>query len=324
MQHNNFYYDFQRYYWNAWRIEQKKQGNTTDWYMKGFEKSGDEFMDTIPVYDSGNRFLVLITKALRDQWDMKDDKRHWTLNEWLYIFMVHRITGSGSSFDQDHGYKNTIIPQLGELNDIDEMTDWIYEYNGPMYTSGGCQIPAFPKLDNPFCKPWTYDFRMLTEKAQGKLYLCTLLPQLIDKLAKRMKSGKMTHREVVDTCYNFNRKRGFNSFTFQYSLFAADCSDFFPEYVDEESPCYWGTNSRKAVKLMTPKGKGKVEERMDIVVDDFIVDFKKKYGIDIQWKSVEATACDYYKYLKEWIPDYYKHLGTPRRDFSLIPKGTKV
>ena len=320
MTKNMFYWDFQRYYWNAWRIEQAKLGNTTDSYMQGFVKTGDVFMDTIPVYDSGNRYWVLITKVLRDVWDNRHLKDHWNLEEWLYLFMVHRITGSGSSFDQDHGYKNTIIPQLAELQDMNEMVEWIYNFEGAMYTSIGCQIPAFPKLDNPACMPHLHDYKSLKKSGQGKLYLCTLLPQLIKQIATRIKKSLTPHREIIDMCSTFNRSRGFNSFTFQYSLFSADCSDFFPQLVDHESRVYWGTNSRKAVQLMTPKGSGSILNRMDDIVDEFIVDFKKSYGIDIQWKSVEATACDYYKYLKEWVPDYYAHLGQPRRDFSIVPQ----
>ena len=58
-------------------------------------------------------------KARNDSYD--NQHGFWTRREWLWIFMFHRITGSGASFEEDHGYRNTVVPQLAKLKTCEEM-----------------------------------------------------------------------------------------------------------------------------------------------------------------------------------------------------------
>ena len=45
----------------------------------------------------------------------------WDRVEWFFVFLLHRITGSGASFEADHGYRNSILPEIAELENIDEI-----------------------------------------------------------------------------------------------------------------------------------------------------------------------------------------------------------
>jgi hypothetical protein len=59
--------------------------------------------------------------------------------------MCHRITGSGASFENDHGYRNNIVQHWGKHRDIKDMAEDLVETKESgksMFTSIGNQPPA--------------------------------------------------------------------------------------------------------------------------------------------------------------------------------------
>lgn len=355
MSHELFFEDYMRYMRNAWLLEQQKLGVSK--YLD--VQTGDYLMDNVGIYDVTDRQYAGINDVIQDLWFADDPinnpkaklrtdwraqpvdrsadtsfdeqlksyrrlREDWTQEVWLYVWMVHRITGSAASYVADHGYRNTIIPELAQFDTIDEMADFIYSYQLGFYTSAGCQIPGFPKLYNEHIETHKHDYKSLKSKGQGKLFLCTCAPLLVRSLSKKLdelrESGeRMTHREVMDFCCQFNKQRKFNQFAFQYALFAADVSDYLPEVVDPESLVHYGTNSVKALKLLTEGGKSR---DFDDTAKKIRKTFYERWDIKLKYKGIENSLCDYMKYLKESVPKGYP-LG-PNVDTSLLVRDTSI
>ena len=123
----------------------------------------DPLMQKIDIYDCKTRNAAGFSNVLQDlrfgsntpkwRWQKKDrrkisaqnDSISWTTTTWLYVFMCHRITGSGASFENDHGYRNNIIQHWGKHRDIRDMAEDLVETKAsgkPMFTSIGNQPPA--------------------------------------------------------------------------------------------------------------------------------------------------------------------------------------
>ena len=308
-----YYQDYLRYMQNAYLLEQAKCGHTSR------VSTGDYLQDNVDVYDVTDRRYAGINDVLNDLWYADDPvgnpkirlrdtwmaqgrvpyiasykaqliqyrslHTRWSMREWLYVFLVHRITGSAASYIDDHGYRNTIIPELATFDTVEAMTKFIGEYTSTMFTSIGCQIPGFPKL--PEGCVW---------KKQSLYYLCDLAPQLIDDLIVFLNRRCILDiRDVLSFCAQWNKDRGFNAFWFQYSLFACDISDYYPNLVDPNSHVHYGTNSVKTLKLFGPK------KQWDSIVRQIQMDLP----FDVLPKGIENSLCDYWKYHKNWIPKGY-------------------
>lgn len=287
-------------------------------------KVNDDLMEQVHIYDTVERRYAGFSNMLQDLWlgtntpkffkmdgmrrevCLRAEHLHdkWQIEDWIYVFLVHRLTGSGASFESDHGYRNTILPQLIPMDGIDQMCQFIKIYDQPMFTSIGNQIPAFPKpnltqLADGYEKP-------------GKLYLCELAPVLARELAHSLENcilygHKLTIRELVDEMCQFNRDCGVNAFHFVFTATAADLADYYPQYVDEKSHMYYGKNAKEAMDLFAIKPKGmKKDEYYDRVME-IACDVKKAAPRDM-----EDVMCDYIRYVENYIPSNregtYNHL----------------
>lgn len=286
---------------------------------------GDDLMEQVTIYDTVERRYAGFSNMLQDLWlgtkNPKYFKQHygqqrranqydhnheiWTMHEWIYLFLVHRLTGSGASFESDHGYRNTILPKLAENDTVEQMVEVIKHFPLPMFTSIGNQIPAFPKpnmtqLLSGYQKP-------------GKLYLCVYAPVLAHKLAdmlqnqKELHGTKLTIRELVDYMCNYNRDAGINAFHFCFTALAADLADYYPEYVDEKSHMYYGKNAQEAMDLFGVKPKSITKAQYyDKIME---IASNRTGGAP---RDLEDVMCDYIRYVENYIPDNreqtYAHL----------------
>ena len=190
-------------------------------------------MEQVHIYDTVERQHAGFQNMLQDlwygprapkyyKWSQEHKKRNdsyglqhtrWDRVEWFFVFLLHRITGSGASFEADHGYRNTILPEVAELENIDEMVMLIKDYETAMFTSIGNQIPMFPKPRRGYAKG-------------GKLFMCEYMPQLARDtwgfISEINMNRKATIREIVDFMCEWNRTRGMKRFHFQYTAAAAD------------------------------------------------------------------------------------------------------
>ena len=160
---NKYFQDFIQYY-NKAKLVQENCNLKGEPYIGS---CGDDLIENVTIYDTVERQHAGFQNMLQDLWfGSKAPKFYkWDENrkqscrsyddlherydkcDWFYLFLVHRITGSGASFEADHGYRNTILPSLVTSNilGVGHMQTFIRGYEGVMYTSIGNQIPAFPK-----------------------------------------------------------------------------------------------------------------------------------------------------------------------------------
>ncbi|MBR87326.1 MAG: hypothetical protein CMK38_00105 [Porticoccaceae bacterium] len=270
---------------------------------------GDDLIENVTIYDTVERKHAGFQNMLQDLWFAdsapkyyKWTKEHqarnesfkhlqdtWSRREWLFIFLAHRITGSGASFEVDHGYRNTILPELAKLKTAEEMVEWIKRYEGVMYTSVGNQIPAFPKPRDGY-------------KTGGKVYFGEYALNLVDDVWKFVdeinKDRKALIREIVDFMCTWNRERGMKAFHFQYTATVADLADYYVDLVDEASHMYYGKNAQEAMDLFaTKKARINKAQFYDVVMEEAKI---KTGGFP---KDLEDVMCDYIRFVENYIPD---------------------
>jgi hypothetical protein len=315
IQANRYYDDFLTYYDKA-KVLQNECNLGGKPYIG---MVGDDLMEQVTIYDTVERRYAGFSNMLQDVWlgssnpkffkqepwmkertmsyDKLQDK--WSVEVWCYVFFVHRVTGSGASFESDHGYRNTFIPRLAQLDTIEEMAEAFAKSEVPMFTSIGNQIPPFPKPQGSF-------------KTGGKYYVSTLAPKLIRDLLCFIQDGVITIgeprpiREVVDYMCEWHRARKINSFHFVFTAFAADLADYMPHMVDPKSHMYYGKNAKEAMELMATKVKGTKDQFYDAVMAQAVLDTKGDP------RDLEDVMCDFIRYQENYIPDNrektYAHL----------------
>lgn len=246
----------------------------------------DELMQNIEIYDCYTRNAAGFSNVLQDlwcgsftpKWRWQDEKRRalsksndtiaWDMYTWLYVFMCHRITGSGASFVEDHGYRNNLMQYWGKYSDIEGMiADLKYHKSigQPMFTSVGNQPPS-------------------PRKGVSNLdFMVYELPQLIERVANFITQKKRSHKEVVDFLNDYNISQGHRRFNFAYTAFSLDLSDYYPQYVDEDSHTYLGNN---AIRCMKRFGGTNGDKFMDLLRD-------KTGG---KPKDLEDVMCDFVRF----------------------------
>ena len=204
----------------------------------------------------------------------------WSFATWIWVLMFHRNTGSGASFKQDHGFRNSLTMEFAGYETIKGMANHmrhVKETLGkPIFTSIGNQPPAPKKFVS------NIDF--LQYEA----------PRLCEGLAFELKasSTKWSHKQVVDYLNEYNRLNGHRRFNFQYAALAMDISDYFPEYVDEDSHTYLGNNAKRCAKLLT-KGY-KEDDAMELISEAL-------GGIN-KFKDLEDYMCDFCRFMEDYDP----------------------
>ena len=255
----------------------------------------DPLMQHVPIYDTVTRNAAGFSNVLQDLWFGTDtpkwhrqadgrqriiesyDVGSWDMETWLYVFMCHRLTGSGASFEHDHGYRNNAIQHWGSYQTIDEMAADLVrrkENGQAIFTSIGNQ-PAAPKKG-------VSNIEFMTRE----------LPDLISDFTRWLISTNdlVSHKEIVDYLNEYNLRRGHRRFNFQYAAFAMDCSDYYPERVDEDSHTYLGNNAKRCMKLLS--NGWKADEFMDMLAE-------RTGG---KPKDLEDVMCDFCRFAENYVP----------------------
>jgi len=280
-----YFDDFISYYRKAEMLQDKCVLGNAAYTEVGVN---DDLMTQVYIYDVVNRQFADINNMVQDVWngtktpkidqalrkngdtylntlyEFSQKRDIWTRKEYMYAFLVHRITGSAASYVEDHGYRNTILKNFAEADSIHEMVKIVRNFESAMYTSKGCQIPGFPKLTRSDLNTSGHVYT-----APGKMYLCEVAPKIIEDLELRLQYCEKNNlrspiRKIVDWMNEYNSSRKFNRFGFQYSLFVADLSDYY-DVIDGDSKVYYGTAARYSLDLLAKKKRGiKAIERHDI------------------------------------------------------------
>ena len=220
--------------------------------------------------------------------------KNWTgkhsdfkLPEWLYVFILHRVCGSAINYGtKPSGYHNTLLFYLYDCPTIENMTAVVNNYDKPFYTSIGYQFPAFPK------PPVGSRF-----KRGGDYYLTEYAPRLARDFAEFLeKGGKKDLREIGSFMLDWNVQNGLRQYKFQYAAVVADIADWYPEYVNRESPFYYGTNAVECISyLANPTSKMPKEEFLDEVMMKIYED-TGAYPY-----NAEDVCCDFIRWVENYI-----------------------
>jgi hypothetical protein len=340
---NKWFDDFLRFHRNSRTLQldcvlgtDPYDGKVGDWLMENtflYDTVDTKYMDASnivqDVFEGNNnpkkRWGVPKFKELQKKVGIKEDyqtvldgfddkKKKWKRVDYIYALIVHRITGSASSYlPHDHGYRNTIVPFFHKCNDIHEMTQVIRNLelvNTPMYTSGACQIPGFPKAHREDL--YGED---INKWKQGTLFLCHVAPRLARDLDKLMTSAEkkgnlLTHHQVLKFMTDWNWNQKIKRFHFQYHLISVDLSDQWPHIVDPHSLSHWGSASSRAMDLLTDRVEGKKISKTEKIHATSALVNEIIGPNDSRHKWNESVACNYDKYFMRWIPECpeYAHL----------------
>ena len=252
----------------------------------------DPLLQKIDIYDCKHRAAAGFSNVLQDlrfgsktpKWRWQNEFRRgintgndditWGLSTWFFVMMCHRITGSGASFENDHGYRNNIIQYWGKHRDVKDMAEDLVasKAKGPIFTSIGNQPPA-PKKG-------TSNVDFLTKE----------VPVLLDDYCDWLTKEKRGHKDIVDWWNGYNVKTGHRKFNFVYAAFSMDNSDYFPEHTDIDSHTYLGNN---AVRCMARLSKGwKADAFMDLL--------RERTGG--RPKDLEDVMCDFVRFGQNYVP----------------------
>jgi hypothetical protein len=327
----HYYDEFIRYYWMA-----DKQQAACNLGMEPYKGSVDDpLMEAVELYDVVERKYAGFSQLVNDcfygwtpkhpywakmeagvysewwhprqmakQWNDMETKwsNSWLAN-WLYVFLVHRLTGSGINYaKKPSGYNNTIVPQFYDCDSIEDMADAVLvgSQAGPIFTSVGYQFPAFPKPAMGYAKGGVYFMR-------------EMLPDLARKLAQFLEdrytsdsSKRVSLREVGEFMFAWNAERGLRAYRFQYAAVIADICDWFPYLVDRESPFYYGSNAVECISYLTggKKDLASLDAMMRRIYDDT---GSLPY-------NAEDVCCDYIR----WCENYVR----PGADYNHLDRDT--
>jgi hypothetical protein len=312
MEMTAYYDEYLRYYDLANRQQALCNLGTTPYIESNM---GDNLLEHVELYDVVERKYAGFSQIINDvfygwtpehpYWHKMSIGLHttqrstvaknWTgkhsdfsLPEWLYVFIVHRICGSGINYSfKPSGYYNTILFNLYRCKTIEEMVLMIKNYPVSFYTSVGYQFPQFPKL------PAGSDY-----KKGGDYYLGEFAPRLARDLANYLeKDGKKDLREIGSFMLDWNTKNGLKQYRFQYAAIVADIADWYPQFVNKESPFYYGSNAIECISyLAINTNKQKQELFLDSVMEKIYED-TNAYPY-----NAEDVCCDFIR----WVENYIK------------------
>lgn len=289
-----YFQDFCQYY-NSAKILQEAN-------LRGVKVLvNDQLMDNIPIYDTVQRCYAGFSNIPQQLWyGSANPKQHqaktnydhlkqrWSQLTWIYVLLVHRVTGSGASFATDHGFRNSILPNLAQLDNIENMVSFIKTYEKPMFTSIGNQIPPFPKPIGDY-------------RTGGKLYLCEYAPKLCRYLIEVFNDvgyKTMTIQQAVDLILTWHRQNKLKQFKFVLTALAMDIAEYYPDLVDPFSHCYYGKNCLETLDLIfEDKSRKQDDQKMEFLCELF----------NAKPMDMEDVLCDYIRYVENYIPKGYKY-----------------
>ena len=218
----------------------------------------------------------------------------FNLEDWLFLFLFHRLTGSGINYSKKpSGYHNTLLPEMYQCNNIKDMIEVVKSAKKPFYTSVGYQFPAFPKPPEGY-------------KRGGDYFICEMLQDLVIEVTKFLQQGnKKNLREIGDFMFKWNKDHGLRQYKFQYAAFIADIADWFPEFVNLESPFYYGSNAVECISYLATKD---IKMPQEVFLDSVML--KLYNDIGALPYNCEDACCDFIRYVENYCKfgSDYNHL----------------
>lgn len=254
----------------------------------------DPIMQEIDIYDCFSRNAAGFSNVLQDlkfmtdtpKWHHQNAARHkiiegyntkgWDLKTWMFVYLGHRVFGSGASFEDDHGYRNNCVQHWGHMSNWQEMADDAVARKAtgqPLFTSKGNQPPSPRK--GVSCVDY------LVNEAPGQL----------DDLIEWLNTGtKKTHKAVVDFLNEHNLREGHKRFNFIYAAFSYDLGDYHKDLIDDQSHGYFGNNAVRCMKRLSTGYT--TDEFMDILSE-------RTGGAP---RDLEDVMCDFVRFGQNYVP----------------------
>ena len=311
-----YYEEFLRYYDLA--KQQQKLCNLGN--IKHKESNvGDDLMENVELYDVVERKYAGFSQIVNDIFYQKTDQHpyidkiknntasqqrmqivnNWNgvnhdLVTWLYIFLLHRLTGSAINYGQKpSGYHNTLLFDMHACRDIQDIKELVRTTTRTFYTSIGYQFPRFPKPIEGY-------------KRGGDYFLCEYADKLAEDVANFIEQKKnVDFRDLGEFMFKWNNDRGLVKYKFQYAAFLADIADWFPKYINKRSHFYYGSNAVECISYLakTEKRINKLQF-LDSIMDRIYEDTKAfPY-------NAEDVCCDFIRWVENYIKpgSDYEHL----------------
>lgn len=281
--------------------------------------SGCPLQDTVHIYDTVSRWAAGFSNIPQEMFlDSENPKHQWNIEhgyacdgyqekfdyaEWFYIFLIHRVCGSGASFAMvgdsklpPHGWYNSPVPYLCKNADSTaSIRRLIKDFSGPMFSSMGNQIPSFNKPSPGYHQG-------------GREYLVDIAPKLAEDFFNWLtdQSEPVGIQSAVDWCLDWQTLHGWRRFKFVLTAWVMDIAEYFPGLVDENSNCYHGSNAIASLELVFKPIAKMNKQRFYDTGTKMFCDLFGTRPMDVE---DAAPGCDLIRYCEQYInPKGYEHV----------------
>lgn len=265
--------------------------------------TGDKYIDNVFLYHNIDRrfegFIFLIEDYFMQEksltWDIYklQANKNWTHYDYLFLIYAHRIFGSGTSNQFNHGYNNTILDKFQYYDSYEDFIEFMLYSKTNFVSCCVNQPPRYPlkNLVKTHFKNWA------------------------DYIIDNIKPG-LSIKEIVDVMNKYNKENNLHAFNFHYLLMAGDLANYvnldtkikglMP--IDEWSICNLGPTSISSMKILKKGYK--------------YSDFEKLcQRYDMKPIDLEDLLCVWLKYIKNPIWSYYIQ---PHHTFSDFENGWDI
>ena len=249
--------------------------------------TGDKYIDNVYLFHNIDRryegFIFLLEDYFMQEesltWDVYKFKANPRWNEYDYLFLIyaHRIFGSGTSNQHNHGYNNTILDKFQLYDSYEDFIDFMLYDKNNFVSCCVNQPPRYPlkNLVKTHFKSWA------------------------DHIIEKITPGKSV-KEIIDIMNEYNKNNSLHAFNFHYLLMAGDIANYVNLdtkikglfKIDEWSDCYLGPTSISSMKILKKGYK----------YDDFI---KLCTRYNMKPMDLEDLLCVWLKYIKNPVWNYY-------------------
>lgn len=291
-------------------------------------KVGDSLQEAIPIYDTVQRRYAGFSNVL-EQLRYGDQAPKIAANKvrgydypkflgdtkaFMYLCLVHRVCGSGASFEHDHGWRNTIVPEMAKLLTIEKMAAFAGGHKGPAFTSIGNQIPPFNKIVN------TEDYRNA-----GHEYLAEVAPVLVLRMYQLLQEydGPLEIQTAVQKVLAIQRELGHRQFKFVLTAWVMDLAEYLPHLVDPTTDCYHGKNAQESMEICFDwRRYGRPKQQF---YDDATRVFANITGTNPMDVEDASPGCDLIRWLENYVPkkgfDHVRAAGIFNSSSLIYDKG---
>lgn len=282
------------YYININRETEKVFINT----RKREFNTGDGYIDNVYLFHNIDRryegFIFLLEDYFMQEksitWDLYKPKANpnWNIYDYLFLIYAHRIFGSGTSNQLNHGYNNTILLEFQKYDSYEHFFEFMNADKGNFVSCCVNQPPRYPlkNLVQTHFRPWA-DYIIENIKPNTSI------------------SG------IVDIMNVYNKDNNLHAFNFHYLLMAGDLANYVnldtKLYglfdIDEYSDCKLGPTATASMKILKPGFKYK----------DFM-HLTERYNMKPM--DLEDLLCVFLKYIKNPVWKYYIKPHHTMKDFE--------